>query len=49
MTDTEKVMLINRIILDFLEWNKFEDAKIGAIHVVNAITSVAEFEVGVKE
>lgn len=44
MPDSEKIALIDRMIADFWEWNEEEDRKIGAIHIVNAISSILNFD-----
>lgn len=44
MTDSEKLALIDRMIADFWEWNETAERNVGAIHVLNAISSVLEFE-----
>ena len=44
MTDSEKIALIDRMIADFWEWNETGERNVGAIHVLNAISSVLEFK-----
>lgn len=44
MTDSEKIALIDRVIADFWELNETEDRNLGAIHVLNAISSILDFE-----
>lgn len=41
MSDAEKILIVDRIIEDFWEWNPDEEErKNGALHVLNAISSV---------
>ena len=44
MTDTEKISLISKMIVDFREYNETEDMRSGAVAMVTAINSVVEFE-----
>lgn len=45
MSDTEKIRLVNQIVANFWAWNPDEEErKNGALHVLNAITSVLEYE-----
>ena len=44
MTDTEKVKLISQMISDFWDFNEKEHMENGAVAMVTAIYSVAEFE-----
>lgn len=44
MTDNEKLALIDKMIADFWEWSETEERNNGAIHVLNAVSSVLEFE-----
>lgn len=45
MSDTEKMLIVDRIIADFWEWNSDEEErKTGALHVLNAISSVLGYE-----
>ena len=40
MTDSEKIGLIDRVIADFWEWNDTAERNLGAIHVLNAISTI---------
>ena len=44
MTDTEKVNLISLIIADFWEFQNNEQMEKSALGIVNAISSVVDFE-----
>lgn len=44
MTDSEKIQLITKMIVDFWEFNSDEDMRSGAVAMVAAINSVVEFE-----
>lgn len=43
MSDTEKLKLINKMIADFWEYNDTEDMRNGAVALVTAINTIAEF------
>ena len=40
MSDSEKIALVYMIIADFWELNEKEDRNLGAIHVLNVISSI---------
>ena len=45
MTDSEKITLIDHMIVDFWEFNNDDQIKEGAMHLLTAISSVLNFQV----